>query len=123
MGTLTYDRVRIQFEDRTLAHLQIVMIQKLRRGESFLLSWCNTAESGGGRSSTWISPAAPIYFEFSGGPYSINQVWLAQLTLSANSIHGLVTIGEHKSSTPPTDQATTRESGAGQSPVNPWSHS
>lgn len=92
MGARTYDRVRIQFENRTLAPLQIVIVQKLRRGESFLLSWRNTAESDDGRSSAWISPASPMYFEFSGGPYSINQVWLAQLILSAKPGGSLVAL-------------------------------
>lgn len=94
MGALTYNRVKIQFDDRTLQHLQIVIIQKLRRGESFLLTWQISLESGGGRSSAWIHPHIPLYFEFSGKPSSINPVWLAALSSSANSSRGLLVLGE-----------------------------
>lgn len=102
MGSLTYDRVTVDFDDRILAHLQIVIVQKLRRGESFLLSWRNSAEVGDGRSSAWLHPAIPLYFKFSGGqPPSINPLWLAQLTRSANSSQGLVATGEDRSPTDP----------------------
>lgn len=98
MGSLTYDRVTVDFDDRILAHLQIVIVQKLRRGESFMLSWRNAAEVGDGRSSAWLHPAIPLYFKFSGGqPPSINPLWLAQLTRSANSSQGLVATGEDRS--------------------------
>lgn len=106
MGSLTYDRVTVDFDDRILAHLQIVIVQKLRRGESFLLSWRNAAEVGDGRSSAWLHPAIPLYFRFSGGqPPSINPLWLAQLTRSANSSQGLVATGEDRSG-PETDRPT-----------------
>lgn len=102
MGSLTYDRVTVDFDDRILAHLQIVIVQKLRRGESFLLSWRNAAEVGDGRSSAWLHPAIPLYFKFSGGqPPSINPLWLAQLTRSANSSQGLVATGEDRSMVEP----------------------
>ncbi len=102
MGSLTYDRVTVEFDDRILAHLQIVIVQKLRRGESFLLSWRNAAEAGDGRSSAWLHPAIPLYFKFSGGqPPSINPLWLAQLTRSANSSQGLVATGEERAMSDP----------------------
>ena len=102
MGSLTYDRVTVEFDDRILAHLQIVIVQKLRRGESFLLSWRNAAEAGNGRSSAWLHPAIPLYFKFSGGqPPSINPLWLAQLTRSANSSQGLVATGEERAMAEP----------------------
>jgi len=95
MGSLTYDRVVVEFEDRMLAHLQMVIIQKLRRGESFLLSWRDAAVVGDGRSSAWLHPAIPLYFKFAGGHApSINPTWLAQLTRSANSSQGLVVTAE-----------------------------
>lgn len=95
MGSLTYDKVVVEFDDRILAHLQVVIIQKLRRGESFLLSWRDAAVVGDGRSSAWLHPAIPLYFKFSGGrPPIINPQWLAQLTRSANSSQGLVVTGE-----------------------------
>ena len=95
MGYLTYDRVVVEFEDRMLAHLQLVIIQKLRRGESFMLSWRDAAVVGDGRSSAWLHPAIPLYFKFAGGHApTINPSWVAQLTRSANSSQGLVVTAE-----------------------------
>jgi hypothetical protein len=40
MGRLTYDsHFSVDFDDRTLAHLQLVIVAKLRRNEAFFLSW------------------------------------------------------------------------------------
>lgn len=94
MGSLNYDRLTVRFDDRTLTHLQIVIVQKLRRGESFLFSWRDAVEAGSGRSSVWLHPAIPLYFTFSGKPPAINPLWLAQLTRSANSAQGLIATGE-----------------------------
>lgn len=97
MGTLSYDRVVVEFDDRTLAHLQVVIVQKLRRNESFLFSWRDAADVGDGRSSVWMHPAIPLYFKFVGGrPPSLNAAWIAQLTVSANSSQGLVAMNEER---------------------------
>jgi len=109
MGSLTYDRVVVEFDDRVLAHLQLVIIQKLRRGESFLLSWRDAAVVGDGRSSAWLHPSIPLYFKFSGGHApSINPHWIAQLTRSANSSQGLIVTGEDNSAVEP-DKALRTE--------------
>ncbi|KFF58097.1 ATP-dependent DNA ligase, partial [Cryobacterium sp. MLB-32] len=40
MGKLTYDSsLTADFDDRVLAHIQLVIGTKLRRGESFYFSW------------------------------------------------------------------------------------
>jgi hypothetical protein len=97
MGTLSYDRVVVEFDDRTLTHLQVVIVQKLRRGESFLFSWRNAIEVGDGRSSAWLNPAIPLYFRFTGGHApSLNPDWIAQLTRSANSSQGLIATSEER---------------------------
>lgn len=101
MGTLTYDGVIVEFDDRLLAHLQIVIVQKLRCGESFLLSWKDAVSIGNGRSSVWLHPSIPLYFKFWGSrPPTINRQWIAELTASANSAHGLVVFGEDGSHQP-----------------------
>ena len=57
MGSFRYGEiVRVDFEDRTLAHLQSVIGAKVRRGESFHFSWMDDRSQGGGRSSVWIHP-------------------------------------------------------------------
>ncbi|MGI9824459.1 ATP-dependent DNA ligase [Agromyces sp. Marseille-Q5079] len=95
MGTLQYDGVLVEFDDRLLAHLQIVIVQKIRRGESFLMSWRNSVETGSGHSAIWIHPAQNLYFRFSGGrPPSINDAWVEDLFESANSSRGLVVTKE-----------------------------
>ena len=95
MGTLTYDSIVIEFEDRLLAHLQIVIFNKLRRRESFAMSWRDAPEAGDGRSAIWLDPSIPIYFKFDGSRVpAINRDWVERLAESAASSHGLVVTGE-----------------------------
>ena len=95
MGSLTIDGIVVQFEDRVLTHLQIVIVQKLRKGESFLMSWRDADSVGDGRSSAWIHPSMPLYFKFSGSRVpAINRDWLASLMASANGSQGLIVTSE-----------------------------
>jgi len=95
VGYLAYETRSIEFEDRVLAHLQIVIVQKLRRREGFLMSWRDGNAIGDGRSSIWLSSDIPLFFKFSGGQApSINAEWIATLSASANSSRGLVVSGE-----------------------------
>src|ERR1700712_5233552 len=95
MGSLTYDGLVIQIDDRTLAHLQIVIVNKLRRGESFLMSWKDSPAVGDGRSGIWLDRTIPLHFKFEGGRVpSINQAWLNELTASADSSRGLIVTRE-----------------------------
>lgn len=120
MGTLQYDGVLVEFEDRLLAHLQIVIVQKIRRGESFLMSWRDAPETGDGHSAIWIHPAQNLYFKFAGSKVpAINQEWLDQLTLSANSPRGLLVIREGTQAATPTDADVA--SGRNLGKVNPAS--
>jgi hypothetical protein len=90
VGVLHYDGSRFVFDDRVLAHLQIVMTVKLRRSESFFLNWTEGPERGSGRHAIWIDAAVPIHIEYSGNRLpAINREWVETLTLSANSSHGL----------------------------------
>jgi hypothetical protein len=91
MGKLTYDStMAVDFEDRTLAHLQLVMGAKLRRNESFFFSWKDDPAAGDGRTTIWVHPMIPITFKFYGGrPPLINRAWVEMLMLSANSVQGL----------------------------------
>jgi hypothetical protein len=96
MGKLTYDStLNVDFEDRVLAHLQVVIGAKLRRGESFFFSWKDDPRNGDGRSMVWLYPTAPIVFKFYGGRTpSINRQWVEALMLSANSTQGLQLVPE-----------------------------
>ncbi|BDZ47845.1 hypothetical protein GCM10025867_00860 [Frondihabitans sucicola] len=93
MGTLMYGNpgITATFDDRALVHLQIVITAKLRRRESFLFSWSDSAAEGSGHSSIWLDPTSVLYFRFLGGRSpSINRSWLAVLEASANAGTGLV---------------------------------
>jgi hypothetical protein len=91
MGTLSYGNQQIEFEDRVLAHLQLVLGSKLRRQESFFMSWKETADTGAGRTTLWINPFIPMAFRYRGDTMpGINRAWLEELTASANSAQGLM---------------------------------
>ncbi|WP_375399484.1 ATP-dependent DNA ligase [uncultured Amnibacterium sp.] len=96
MGTFIYDGAMIEFDDRLLTHLQIVIMQKFRRQESFAMSWLDALAIGDGRSSIWLTPTTPLYFKFAGSRTpAIDATWLGVLGESANSSRGLVVVDEH----------------------------
>lgn len=93
MGLFIYDsqQLQLRLEDRTLAHLQIIIVNKLRNGDRFTFSWKDDPALGDGRSSIWLYPDVALHFKFSGSrPPSINRSWLEQLYKSAASGAGLV---------------------------------
>ncbi|MFB2554428.1 DUF7882 family protein [Herbiconiux liangxiaofengii] len=96
MGKLTYDSsLTVDFEDRILAHLHLVIGAKLRRSESFFFSWKDDVKSGSGRSTIWIHPSTSLAFKFYGGrPPAINRAWVEALMLSANTPSGLQLVSE-----------------------------
>ena len=96
MGTLTYDStMKIDFDDRLLAHFRLVIGMKLRRGESFYLNWKDDSSIGDGSSTIWLNPSIPISFKFHGSrDVSINPRWLEDLVAAANSASGLRAIAE-----------------------------
>jgi len=103
MGTLLYGNSGegINFPDRALYHLQIVITAKLRRNESFTLSWADGAEVGSGRSTIWLSPSTLLQYRYLGSRVpSVNREWIQTLLISANSGGGLVFTPEPPSSTP-----------------------
>jgi hypothetical protein len=91
VGSISYDGLIVQVDDRTLTHLQIVIVNKLRRGDAFLMSWKDSVDAGSGRSSIWLHPHVLVHFKFDGGRVpAINERWLKALTESADSSRGLV---------------------------------
>ena len=104
MGTLLYGQtIEVAFDDRVLAHLQLVIGLKLRRDESFFFCWHDEQGVGYGRSAIWLDPAIPLVFRYSSGLMPrINREWLEALTLSSNSSQGLQLVEEvgapHKAS-------------------------
>lgn len=96
MGKFTYaNGPRVDFEDRALAHLQVVIANKLRRGESFLFTWKDDASIGDGRSAVWLNPTLPLAFKYYGSRApAINRAWVEVLARTANSTSGLYLVAE-----------------------------
>lgn len=96
MGYLTYaGSTEYEFEDRALAHLKVAVGMKLRRQESFFISWSNPVERGSGRVSIWVSPGIPLAFRFSGSRApELNKVWLDVLNELSHTPRGLIMVSE-----------------------------
>ena len=90
MGRFIYDTVAnaVDIDDRTLAHLRIVVMNKLRRSESFMFDV--EVGDGSGRRSFWMHPSVPIQVQFYGSRQPrINRVWVEDLMLAASGPNGL----------------------------------
>lgn len=97
MGTLYYGDAAapIEIEDRALAHLKVVIATKLRRGESFTLSWTHDTDHEPGRSTVWLHPSIPLRFVFDDPePALLSRAWIEDLASSANSSGGLTLVPE-----------------------------
>ncbi len=98
MGTIYYggDASAIDIEDRALAHLKVVIATKLRRGESFTLTWRHPDGQPRGRSTVWLSPSIPLRFVFDDPePAVLSREWMEELAQSANSSGGIMLVAEH----------------------------
>ena len=97
MGKIFYggSATPIEIEDRALAHLKVVIATKLRRGESFTLSWRDADDKAGGRSTIWLHPSIPLRFVFDGAePPGLSREWIEELANSANSSGGITLVAE-----------------------------
>ena len=92
MGHLYYGTTPepIRIPDRLLSHLKVVVATKLRRSESFTLSWTHV-DGTPGRSTLWLQPAIPLRFVFdSAEPEQLNAQTLKDMADMANSSAGLI---------------------------------
>ena len=86
----------IHIEDRALAHLKVVIATKLRRGESFTVSWRHPDDQPRGRSTLWLHPSIPLRFVFDDPePAILSREWVEELANSANSSGGIMLVAEH----------------------------
>ena len=95
MGRFIYDTTAnsVDIDDRTLAHLRIVIMNKLRRGEPFMFDV--EVGDGSGRRSFWIHPSVPLQFHFFGSRQPrINRLWIEDLMLAASGPSGLSIVPE-----------------------------
>lgn len=110
MGTLFYGDARtpIAIEDRALAHIKIVILSKLRRGEGFGLSW-DEKGTDTGRSTVWINASSTLQFQFDGPrETSIDNSWLDALAAAAGSSLGMTLEEQPESRDPESVDPHTR---------------
>jgi len=103
VGTLFYggETTPIRIEDRALAHLKVVIATKLRRGESFTVSWRHADDDPRGRSTIWVHPSIPLRFVFDDPePTVLSRAWVEELANSANSSGGIMLVPEQLDAAP-----------------------
>lgn len=108
VGTIYYagEATPIHIEDRALAHLKVVIATKLRRGESFTLSWRHPDDEPRGRSTIWLHASISLRFVFDDPePPTLSRGWIEELATSANSSGGVMLVSEHID-TPPSSGRT-----------------
>jgi hypothetical protein len=106
MGTIYYGGTStpIDIDDRALAHLKVVIATKLRRGESFTLSWRHPEGQPQGRSTVWLHPSISLRFVFDDPePPVLDREWIERLANSANSSGGIMLVAD------PVDEPNTVE--------------
>lgn len=111
MGTIYYggSATPIHIDDRALAHLKVVVATKLRRSESFTVTWRHPEDQPRGRSTIWLHPSIPLRFVFDDPePTELSREWIEELANSANSSGGITLIAEHFD-TGPVDVVTENE--------------
>lgn len=92
MGSLFYgdDPLAIDVDDRALAHLKVVVAAKLRRRESFMLSWEHCPDGPVGRTTVWLHPAIAMRFVFDEPePPQLNPAWIQSLVAAATTSGGI----------------------------------
>lgn len=101
MGQLIYDSsLRIDFNDRMLAHLQVAFAVKLHSNEGFLFSWRQDKDGDGGRGAIWIHRDISILYRFTDRlKPMLNPRWVDALVQSANSTEGMFALPEPGSPT------------------------
>lgn len=97
MGTLYYGGAQdpIHIEDRALAHLKVVVATKLRRNESFTLSWQHPEGDPRGRTTIWLHPSIPLRFVFDDPEApELHAEWITAMANSASSSGGIGLVNE-----------------------------
>ncbi|MEX0153807.1 hypothetical protein [Microbacterium sp. LMI1-1-1.1] len=93
MGQLFYGTANtsLPIHDRLLAYLQVVIATKMRRGESFTLSWTSAPGAPEARTTIWLQPAIQIRFVYDGTqPERLHPAYLHNLAAQANSSGGII---------------------------------
>lgn len=90
MGILEYNSSHppIVVDDATLAHLKIIIGTKLRRQESFMMTWLPESKDPAGRLTAWVHPSIPLILAFDEAKMpAIDPARIARMMESLNA-HG-----------------------------------
>ncbi|WP_159603988.1 DUF7882 family protein [Agromyces humi] len=92
MGRFIYANVSTaEIDDRTLAHLQVIILRKMEQRQSFPM----TLSAPGRMVTAWISPSTPLEFVYFGNRRpALNEAWLVKLEETASSVLGLTIVPE-----------------------------
>ncbi|WP_441328005.1 DUF7882 family protein [Leucobacter tardus] len=94
VGILHYATQAFDFNDVVLAHLRFVVVQKIRKRESFYVNWTRDPGVGSGRVSIWVSPEIPLAFYMPElAEKDWHPEWVAQMMEEGNSVHGITVRG------------------------------
>lgn len=109
MGQFVYDSDTIlTIDDRTLAHLQVVILDKLRRNESFALDLHDDRHVR----TVWISQRSALAFHYSGNRSpALNQRWLELMSGDAG-LGGVLRVLPEPPATGPTGVPTPEPGGS-----------
>ena len=95
MGRLIFgEGIRVDFEDRALAHLHRAMLMKMHKGEGFHLSWADDMSIGDGRMTVWVHPETSLVCKLGRPIGELNPAWISALTVRANTVEGLELVAE-----------------------------
>jgi len=100
MGRFIYENTvgeSFPVEDRVLAHLELAIAAKFRRGESFALTLTgNELPAGQGQRAFWMHPSVPLQFKYDADRRSIplNPAWIAEMVATAFSDFGMRIVPE-----------------------------
>ena len=88
MGSLNISGLaEIELDDDLLAHIQAVIVAKLRRKEPVLLSWVDCEDHA---RQIWIQASAIVLAEYDGPqPARLDRDWLERIMIAANSTTGI----------------------------------
>lgn len=82
-------------DDRTLAHLKIVILSGLRQGCGIALTLRHERSEGSGRDTFWIHPGTDLRFRFVGSRVPrLNDAWLQEMVRACKSSTGLYLMSE-----------------------------
>jgi hypothetical protein len=121
VGTIYYggSATPIHIDDRALAHLKVVIATKLRRSESFTVSWRHPEGQPRGRSTIWLHPSIPLRFTFDEPePPELSRAWIEELAASASSSHGIMLVPEIVEPDPDPEPTSDSESAVSVSTVH-----